>query len=78
VFFGWSEKTEGPTIKLHDARLAIYWSKSTKGFLGLAANGPDNECRISPPADIEVRNVTSVSEVTEKALANWNLAPWAE
>lgn len=76
VFAGIATKTAGDTIKLRQARLCVYWSADVKGFMGLAANGPTAGCRIGPPADIELRNVTSVSEITESARAAWEAAPW--
>ncbi len=76
VFFGYATKTDGATIKLTGARLAIYWSTDVKGFMGLAANGPTASCRIGPPADIERRNVTAVLEVSEAAAKKWNEGPW--
>jgi hypothetical protein len=77
VFFGYSKSTENETIKLRAGRNVIYWGQSMKGFLGLASTGPDATCRIGPAADIQVRNVTSVSEVTPEAVTKFEAAPWA-
>ena len=77
VFFGYADKTEGKTIKLSRARNCVYWSADVKGFLGLATGGPTKSCRIGPPADIELRNITCVAEVTEVAVKAWELAPWS-
>ena len=76
VFFGYAANTGGDVIKLKRARNCIYWSKDVRGFIGLAANGPTSACRIGPAADIELRNITSVSEVTPAAVAAWEAAPW--
>jgi len=77
VFFGYAEATEGETIKLDRARLCIYWSKDCKGFMGLAANGPTANCRIGPAADITLRNITAVLEVTNpEAVKAWERQPW--
>lgn len=76
VFFGYATDTSGDTVKLSRARNCVYWSRDCKGFLGLAATGPTSNCRIGPAADIELRNVTSVSEVTPAAVARWEAAPW--
>ena len=76
VFFGYASETSGDTIQLKDARCCIYWSSDVKGFLGLAKNGPSVTCRVGPPADIELRKVTSVSEVSEAAKDKWEAAPW--
>ena len=37
--------------------------------------GPNAQCRIGAAADIECRRVTSVSEVTDAAIAAWASAP---
>lgn len=76
VFFGYATKTDGSTIKLERARNCIYWSSSNRGFLGLAADGPNNEAKIGPAADIELRDITCVAEVTKAAAAKWEAAPW--
>ena len=77
VFFGYATVTNGETIKLARARLCLYWSRDVKGFMGLASEGPSNDCRIGPAADIELRAVTSVVEVTKEAAAKWEAAPWS-
>lgn len=76
VFFGYADKTDGETIKLNKARLCVYWSADCKGFMGLAAGGPTASCKIGPAADIEVRNITAVLEVTPEAVKAWEAAPW--
>lgn len=76
VFFGYAKATGGETIELKRARLCVYWSADCKGFMGLAANGPTDSCRIGPPADIELRNITAVLEVSADAVAAWERAPW--
>lgn len=78
VFFGYATDTSGDTIKLRNARVCVYWSADVRGFMGLASNGPTSGCRIGPAASIEVRNVTSVCEVSESAKAAWEAAPWAK
>lgn len=77
VFFGYATKTDGPTISLRKARNCIYWPTSNRGFLGLAANGPDKEAKVGPAADIELRDITCVAEVTEAAAKKWEEAPWS-
>ena len=77
VFFGRADDTSGNTITLKDARCAIYWSPETKGFMGLAVDGPGKKCRIGAKADIEVRDVTAVLECTPEAIERWEAAPWA-
>lgn len=76
VFFGYATDTGGDTINLRAARNAIYWPASNKGFLGLAADGPAKDARIGPPANIELRSITCVAEVTAEAVVKWESAPW--
>lgn len=76
VFFGYAEDTGGDPIKLTDARLCLYWSADVKGFMGLAATGPTASCKIGPRANIELRKVTAVLEVTPEAVKAWEAAPW--
>ena len=77
VFFGYTRETSGKTIKLRAARCCIYWPSEQKGFLGLAANGPLSSAKVGPAADIELRDITSVSECTPAAATAWESAPWA-
>jgi hypothetical protein len=77
VFFGYAKETDGDTIKLRAARNCLYWSANVKGFLGLANTGPDAKSRVGPPADIELRKITCVAEVSEAAKVAWESAPWA-
>lgn len=77
IFFGWAKETDGQTIKLRAARLCVYWTSDLRGFMGLAANGPSNSCRVGPPADIELRDITAVVEVTPLAVQKWESGPWA-
>ena len=77
VFFGYAEATDGDTIKLKRARNCIYWPTANEGFLGLAKHGPVDGARVGPRADIELRGVTSISEVTPEAVARWEAIKWA-
>lgn len=76
VFFGYATETDGETIKLARARSCVYWSADCKGFMGLASTGPTSSCRIGPSADITLRNITAVLEVTPEAAKAWEAAPW--
>jgi hypothetical protein len=76
VFFGYATDTSGDTIALSKARNCVYWSADVRGFMGLAAQGPSASCRIGPAADIALRNITAVLEVTPDAAAKWEIAPW--
>lgn len=73
VFFGHATDTDGDIIHLTGAKMAIYWG-TTRGVMELAATGPTPTSKISLPADIEVRSVTAVFEVTPDAAAKWEKA----
>ena len=77
VFFGYAAETGGETIQLKRARNCVYWPASNKGFLGLASVGPLSGAKVGPAADIELRKITCVVEVSAAALALWESAPWA-
>ena len=77
VFFGYATEVDGETIDLKRARLCTYWSPAMKGFMGLASMGPDANCRIGPPADIQLRAITAVVAVNNpEAVTRWEAAPW--
>ena len=71
VFFGYATNTMGETIELKRSRLCLYWSADLRGFMGLASIGPNGSCKIGPAADITLRNITAVLEVTPDAEAKW-------
>jgi hypothetical protein len=58
------------TIKLIDARMAIYWATS-KGVHELAYVGPNADSIISSPADVTLHGITAVFEVTDAAWEAW-------
>lgn len=70
VFFGYSNDTSGDTIHLTRARMAIYFG-TTRGVMQLAETGPTSSSRISARADLELRDVTAVMEVSPTATAAW-------
>lgn len=76
VFFGYATDITGAQIALTQARLCVYWSADMQGFMGLAAKGPSLGCRIGPPADIVLRDITSVLSVTPEAEDRWLKASW--
>ena len=77
VFFGYASETDGEQIRLKRARLCIYWSSDCRGFMGLAAKGPTTGCRIGPAADITLRAITAVLEVSPEAVTKWEASPWS-
>ncbi len=75
VFFGYADDTSGDNITLTKARNCIYWPSSQGGFAGLAAEGPAKGARIGATVEkIDLRKVTSVTEVTPAAAAAWEAA----
>lgn len=78
VFFGYLVENDAPQrIVLADARNCVYWPVSIKGFLGLAASGPNFECRIGPKAsNLTLYKITSFAEVSLEAVQRWEEAPW--
>jgi hypothetical protein len=71
VFFGrlknYAKEREKRTLTLEGCRNVIYWS-GAKGFLGLAANGPENGSRIGCVAPVVLlHDVTSVSLCSDSA-----------
>ena len=81
VFFGYvpegTVQDEARTITLRRARNCIYWSEKVKGFLGLAATGPDSQSRIGPAVpSLTLTGVTSVAEATPDACAAWEANKW--
>lgn len=77
VFFGYSADVDGAIIKLRAARNCLSWSTDVKGFMGLAATGPNKNCRVGPAADISLRDITSVIECSPDAVQAWEAAPWS-
>lgn len=75
VFFGWAEPTtvtDKSKIELLNCRNCIYWDTSCGGFLGLAADGPNERCIIGKEAPkVLLYDITSVSECTTKAADAW-------
>lgn len=81
VFFGYldGEPDKLPKeITLTDAQNCVYWSKAERGVFGLAAQGPDADCRIGPKVpQLTIYDVTSVADCTPEAAEKWKLTPWS-
>lgn len=73
VFFGYATDTRGAEIELTKARMAINFGTS-RGIMQLAETGPTPNSKISARADLQVRKVTAVFEVTPAATAAWEAA----
>lgn len=77
VFFGFvkNEKKLPAEITLTSAKNCIYWSSDCKGFLGLAAYGPINGCKVGAEIkEITLYKITSITPVEEKAVDVWKKA----
>lgn len=70
VFYGWAADTSGDVIHLKRARMVIRWG-TTRGVMELAESGPKSGTKTSAQADIEVRKITAVFEVSPQALTAW-------
>ena len=73
VFFGYAGDTAGDVIHLKRARMGIYWA-TTRGLMELAEVGPNARSKISARADLEIRKITAVMEVTPAAVKAWEAA----
>ena len=84
VYFGYldvegDEETwvPGPSLWLQQARAIVYWAPEVHGYLGIAANGVSESCRVSPAVPrYWVQGVTSVALVTPEAAAKIEKEPW--
>ncbi|HEV2352937.1 MAG TPA: hypothetical protein VGR89_01730 [Puia sp.] len=70
VFFGYAADTSGDVIHLKRARMAIRWG-TTRGVFEFAETGPTQLSKISARADLEIRKITAVFEVTPAATQAW-------
>lgn len=73
VFFGYATDTRGQSVDLKRARMAIRFG-TTRGVMELAETGPTQNSKVSARANIEVRKVMAVFEVTEAACSKWESA----
>lgn len=80
VFFGKLVSREGfESCVLQEIQVAIYWDRTTKGFLGLSSHGPTDECRVSRPApEGELVKITGYFRCSQEAVDRWKAQPWSE
>lgn len=79
VFFGELIKRENDEVTLKDARNCLYWTRSVKGFVGLAVTGPKEGSRIGPATEeMLLIGVTSISLCTDEAVEAWESETWSE
>lgn len=77
VFFGYlnNDKKAPDEITLTGARNCISWAASIGGFLGLAATGPNKECRIGVRVpEVTLYKITSITPVEDSAVKAWESA----
>ena len=77
VFFGFVDPSDkaNKSLTLTDCRCCISWASSVGGFLGLAAKGPDGNCKIGTQAPaVLLHDITSVTDCTESAVEAWTRA----
>lgn len=79
VFFGMlAGDRAGKTVELTDAQMCVYWSSDVRGVLGLASDGPSRTSKVTRPVPrITLQDVTSVIDVTEEAVKQWQGRPWS-
>jgi hypothetical protein len=59
-------------VELNQARNCLYWHDTVGGVFGLAATGPNSECRIGALVPkLYLNGVTSVTVMTEEAEDAW-------
>lgn len=77
VFFGYikDDKKTPEQITLTGARNCISWHSSIGGFLGLASEGPNKECRIGRRVpELTLYKISSISPVEDGAVKKWESA----
>ena len=78
VFFGYIDPAQRKAehIDMTGVRNCIFWSASVGGFLGLASNGPNKDCRIGARVEgtFTARDVTSITDCTSAAVKAWEAA----
>ena len=74
-----SRKLAPGRIELTDARCCVYWSRETRGVVGLAATGPASGSKITRAAPrVTLWGVTAVMECSPEAVTAWEAEPWSE
>ena len=77
VFFGYikDDKKLPAQVTLTGVKNCISWSADIGGFLGLAAVGPNNNCKIGKRvSELTLYKITSVSPVEDAAVEKWECA----
>lgn len=77
VFFGYVKDDSNlpAEITLTGVRNCMYWASSVGGFLGLASDGPNKDCKIGKRVnELRIWKITSVTPVEESAVKKWEAA----
>lgn len=77
VFFGYikDDKKAPAQITITGARNCLYWHSSIGGFLGLAAKGPNKECKIGVRVpEVTLYKITSITPAEDAAVKAWEAA----
>ena len=79
VFYGTLNSGEvGGIVTLTDARMIVRWVSATHGVLGLAATGPADGSRVSPPApQITLDGVTAIIDCAPIAVIRFAEEIWS-
>ena len=80
VFFGYLDgEPSKEKVVIDRARNVTYWDVTTRSFLGLAAQGPTDKCRVSGAAGASstLFDITGVFVCTPEAVEKFEKGPWA-
>lgn len=79
VFFGYlKDESKSPSeIIIEQARMCVYWDSETRGVLGLAGNGPSNNCRITHAIpEAKLYKITGIFDCSDDAVKKWEQSIW--
>lgn len=79
VFFGYLVGAAAKEqVVISRARNVTYWDVATRSFLGLAAHGPTDACRVSAAAGeaSTLFDITGVFTCTPEAVEKFERGPW--
>lgn len=86
VVFGYTDSDlDAATVRVRDARKAVFWSRETRGVIGLATKGPQQGSKITAKVPmLELRNLNTptgpkigmVMTPTAEAIAEWEKGRW--
>ena len=78
VFFGYlNGEASKEKVVIDRCRNVTYWNAATKSFLGLAATGPTENCRVSAAGlECTLYDITGVFVCTPEAVEKFEAGPW--